>query len=44
MWDPIFSPSNCQPVDYLTRLKNNKDVSFARNKLIVIYGDSVDRG
>lgn len=44
MWDPIFAPASCQPTDWVTRLKNGKEVPFAKDKLIVIFGDSVDRG
>lgn len=43
-WEPISAPASCQPIDYTARLKQGKDVPFARNRLIVIYGDSVDRG
>lgn len=45
-WEPIDAPANCQPVDYMRILRENKaapELQFARNRTIVLLGDSVDR-
>ncbi|GAA6027093.1 hypothetical protein JCM8097_006106 [Rhodosporidiobolus ruineniae] len=51
MWQPIAAPDDCQPVDFLSLLYRAQsgdasvlsDLEFARNRTVVIFGDSVDR-
>lgn len=44
-WEPIDAPE-CQPVDYMHMMREKKgapELEFARNRTIVLLGDSVDR-
>lgn len=50
MWQPIAATDDCVPVDFLSLLRRAQvdretvpELDFARNRLIVIYGDSIDR-
>ncbi|BGP38093.1 hypothetical protein JCM10449v2_002020 [Rhodotorula kratochvilovae] len=50
MWEPIDAPEDCQPVDFLSLIRqaqhSNEDfpeLDFVRNRTVVIFGDSVDR-
>ncbi|GAA5970110.1 hypothetical protein JCM11641_000273 [Rhodosporidiobolus odoratus] len=50
VWQPIAAPENCQPVNFVSLLREAQtegakvpQLDFARNKTLVIFGDSVDR-
>lgn len=46
-WQPFSSSPRCQPLDFLSALNSSTplvDLEFARNKTILLYGDSIDRG
>lgn len=52
-WIPFNAPPSCHPVDYVTAIRavqdnqgtaeQNELLDFARNRTVVLLGDSVDR-
>ncbi|KAM0751853.1 hypothetical protein T439DRAFT_325043 [Meredithblackwellia eburnea MCA 4105] len=51
-WAPLNAPPSCQPIDFNTQIwklqggeiKINADLEHLKNRTVVIFGDSVDRG
>lgn len=53
VWQPILAGEDCEPVDYMSLLRDAKGsgkdkvvdpkLEFARGKTILLVGDSIDR-
>jgi hypothetical protein len=45
-WEPVDPDPACYPVDYLDMIREqseSEELSFVKDRLVVLFGDSVDR-